>query len=291
MKYLGRLLLVLLASLSGAAAQVAVQVTTDQDQFMPGEAIPAAVRITNRSGQTLHLGKDDDWLRFSIEAKDGYIVLKTGEVPVVQEFDLESSQVATKHVDLAPFFNVTKPGRYTVIATVRIKDWSVEVASDPQTFDIVRGVKLWEQEFGVPISSPTNHAPPELRKYVLQKAVYRGSMKLYLRLSDSPETQAFKVFPIGPMVSFSRVEPLVDSDSNLHLIYQTGAHTLLYTAVDPQGEVIRRQTYDYTTTRPRLKIDDAGKITVVGGVRHLADDDVPPSRELPLTDVGQPPRN
>jgi hypothetical protein len=279
----------LLAFVGQAAAQVTVEVVPAQDQFLPGEALPVAVKITNRSGQTLQLGKDEDWLTFSMEARDGFIVLKTGEVPVVQAFELESSQVATKHVNLGPYFNVTKPGRYSVTAAVKIKDWNAQITSEPHYFDVARGVKIWEQEFGVPPATPGEHAAPEVRKYALQKSVGVSSMKLYLRLTDAAETQVYKVFPVGPMVSFSRPETELDPQCNLHLIYQTGSHTLLYSEISPEGEVIRRQTYDYTATRPRLKVDDAGKINVVGGVRRLSDNDIPPSSELPLaTDIHKP---
>jgi hypothetical protein len=38
------------------------------------------------------------------------------------------------------------------------------------------------------------------------------------------------------------------------------------------------QTYDYSTTRPRIKADDDRNLKVVGGLRRLAADDVPPSK-------------
>jgi len=45
-----------------ASAQVDIDLSLDQDYFLPSEAIPLAVKITNRSGQQLHLGADADWL-------------------------------------------------------------------------------------------------------------------------------------------------------------------------------------------------------------------------------------
>ena len=59
------------AMLQLATAQVRVEVTLDQGQFLPGETLVAAVRITNRSGQTLRLGGQPDWLTFSVESHDG----------------------------------------------------------------------------------------------------------------------------------------------------------------------------------------------------------------------------
>src|SRR5476651_785055 len=87
-----------------ASAQVDVQIVLDQEQFLPSESVPVAVRITNRSGQPLHLGAEADWLTFNVESADGFIVMKNSEVPVLGEFDLSSSEAATKRVDLKPYF-------------------------------------------------------------------------------------------------------------------------------------------------------------------------------------------
>src|SRR6185295_15451530 len=105
-----------------------------------------ATKITNQSGRPLHFGADANWLTFSVESQDGFVVIKNAEVPVKGEFDLESSQMGTKRVDIAPYFSMTRPGRYKVIATLRIKDLSAQTASLPKTFDIISGAKLWTQE-------------------------------------------------------------------------------------------------------------------------------------------------
>jgi hypothetical protein len=115
--------------------------------------MPVAVRITNRSGQTLHLGADNQWLTFTVEGRDGLIVLRSGDPPVAGEFELPSSKVATKRLDLAPWFVLTQPGRYSVTATVRINEWGQEVASKPKFFTVIHGTRLWESEVGVPNSS------------------------------------------------------------------------------------------------------------------------------------------
>ena len=87
---------VFLASALTGAAQVSVEVTLEQDQFLPAEAIVAAVKITNRSGQTLQFGTDPDWLTFSIESGQGSVALKSSEPPVAGEFTLESAKIATR---------------------------------------------------------------------------------------------------------------------------------------------------------------------------------------------------
>jgi hypothetical protein len=46
-------------------AQVAVEILLDQEQFLRDESLPVKVRVINRSGQTLRLGQDNDWLGLS----------------------------------------------------------------------------------------------------------------------------------------------------------------------------------------------------------------------------------
>src|SRR5436190_18761439 len=91
--------LCLLARLASPVwGQVAVEVVLDQEQFLPGEALNVAVKISNRSGQRLNFGTDPDWLTFAVESRDGMVVPKMAEAPVSGAFDLESAERGTKHV-------------------------------------------------------------------------------------------------------------------------------------------------------------------------------------------------
>jgi len=127
----------MLAWVLPAGAQVTVEVTQDQQQFLQGEALPVAVRITNRSGQTLHLGGEDDWLTFTIEEREGRSVPKLSDPPVKGDFELDSSHVATKRTDLVSYFAPTLPGHYSIVASVIVKDWNREIESPPTSFDII----------------------------------------------------------------------------------------------------------------------------------------------------------
>jgi len=286
MKNFGFALGLLAASVLPVSAQITVEVMQQQDQFLQGESLPTAVRITNRSGQALRLGAEEDWLTFSIEAREGPIVSKIGEVPVVGEFTVGSSKMVTKRVDLAPYFALTQPGRYSIIATVKIRNWDHDLTSPPKHFDVIEGARLWEQAVGVPKAGGTN-APPDVRKYILQQANYlKGQLRLFLRITDGIGAKTFRVYPIGSMVSFSRPEPQVDKYSNLHVLYQDGAHTFSYTVFNPDGDLIKRETYDLVTAHLRLQSDEDGKISVAGGVRHLTANDVPaPNPATPRNDA------
>ena len=285
MKITGLWLGVILATVRCASAQVTVEVTQEQQQFLPGEALKVAVRITNLSGQELHLGDDPNWLNFEIEGRDGTVVSKLGDAPVLGGFVLESSRVAIKRVDLEPYFMLSTPGRYQIVATARIRDWNRDILSPPRDFDIIQGAKLWEQEVGVPKPAGAKDSEPEVRRYILQQANYiRGQIRLYLRVIDQ-YGKPIRVLALGPTVSFGHPDPQIDSVSNLHVLYQEGASTFSYVVSNLQGEIIKRQTYDYSDSRPRLRFDNEGNITVLGGARRITANDVPPPK---LDDAGEP---
>jgi hypothetical protein len=261
-------------------AQVSVELSLDQDQFLPGESIQIGVRVTNFSGQTLRVGKDNDWLRFTIEGADNSIVSASGDVPVQGEFEVESSTVATRRVDVAPYFALNRPGHYVITATVKLKQWDKELASKSKGFNIIAGTKLWEQDFGVP--NAVGQAPE------VRKAIHLKQMKLYARVTDQSESRVFRVFPIGPMVSFSKPECQIDKSSNLHVLYQTGARSFNYSVINPDGRLMVRETYEYSETRPVLRIDREGRILIGGGVRRLSSDDLPPPTDASINDAKTP---
>jgi hypothetical protein len=282
MRKVGLWLCLLAGLISPVWGQVAVEVVLEQEQFLPGEALNVAVKVSNRSGQKLNFGTEADWLTFAIESRDGLVVPKIGEAPVAGSFELESAERGTKRVDIGPYFQISQPGRYTVTATVRINQWGQTVTSQPKNFNIMEGAKLWEQEFGVPMVPGATNAVPEVRKYILQQANYlKGKLRLYLRLTDVTGTKVYRVVPIGLILSFSRPEPRIDKFSNLHLLYQNWAHSFSYTVFTPDGEIVERQTYDYTDTRPRLQMDEEGRISVAGGLRRVTSNGSPVTTEGP----------
>lgn len=277
--------LVLLSSLP-LAAQVTIEVRPEQEQYLAGEKLDVAVRITNLSGQTLHLGADNKWLQLGVESRDSYIVQQLGEVPVAGEFDLPSSKVAIKHLNLQPYFNLTRPANYTISATVHIAQWGQDFGSAPASFNIINGAKIWEREFGVPKADGS----PEVRKYALLQANYLRELMLYVRVTDSDGVKIFGVQAIGPLVSFSEPDAQLDEVNNLHVLWQISARGSAYRVISPDCKVLVRQTYLNTDTRVQLHKLADGQIVVTGGQRYSAPDDLdlrtpPPPLPPPQTNA------
>ncbi len=269
--------LALICRFNAPAQVVTVGLSLAQDQFLPGETLPIAVQITNNSGQSLHLGADPKWLTFTVEAVDNaFVVLKNADPPVAGAFTLDSALVATKRVDLAPYFLMHRAGRYRVVAVVHIPEWDRDVASVPKEFDVIDGAQLWSQVFGLPVPAGVTNQLPVVRKYILEEANYlRQQLRMYVLVSDPSGARIFKVSAIGPMVSFSQPEAQLDRASNLHVIYQSGAQSFLYSVVNPDGAIVQQEIYDNFNTKPHLAANDAGDIVVQGGVRRVKAGELP----------------
>ncbi len=126
---------------------------------------------------------------------------------------------------------------------------------------MISGAKLWSQDFGVPVPAGATNGPPEVRKYTLEKANYlRLQLRLYVEVSDASESRVFRVVPIGKAVSFSEPETQLDRNSNLHVLWQSGASYSTYAVVNPDGGLVRQEIYDYVNARPRLGMNDDGTV-------------------------------
>jgi hypothetical protein len=269
---------VMLLAFCRAQAQISLELSLDQDEYLPDEAIRVTIKISNTSGQRVHLGADPHWLTFGVESVDGFVVEKKSDPPLSEEFDLESSQMATLHANLQPCYQLDRPARYKVTGVMRIKEWGLTVNSPVLQFDVIHGGEMWTQDFGVTLAT---NAPPEGRKYSLIKANYlREQLRLYVEVSNQNGGMIYRVEALGPMVSFSMPEESVDRFSRLHVLWQTGGQSFSYAVVAPDGMVLSRDIYDNYNSRPHLAVTSSGDIQVHGGVRRLKPGELPATNSV-----------
>ena len=219
---------------------------------MPGEDLQLKVSIANRSGQPLTLGQDDAWIAFVIAGEGNTFVSKLAPMPVRDPFTLLSGQTAARAFNPTPYFSFRHPGRYSIGATI----------------------KLANLQIGLPPPPGQTNSRPEIRRYSLLKVSYLNELKLYFRLTDA-SGYTLRVFPLARMLSFSEPEAQIDRSNNLHVLFQVGARSFGYWTISPEGRLLVRQTYDYTQTRPKLRVGDDGQVIVAGGVRRIIGSDEP----------------
>ncbi len=284
MRHFYLLLCASLAMAFSCHAQVQVELELEKQQYLSKEDLVVGVKITNLSGQTLHLGEDDDWLSFLVDDEQtGRPAPRESDVPVKKPFALESSKVGTRYVNIAPYYQLQPQGRYKITAIVKLKEWSERLESPGKTIEIIKGSTLWTTTYGVPPKAGQQGAAPDMRKYLLQKVVTLKQMQLYVSITDAESDLSYKVLMLGPMVSFSRPEAQLDKLSNLHVLCQSGSKWFFYAVVSPEGNLALRQTYYMGNSRPLLKSDGEGGIRVSGGNYQPASSDYPaPTNAVPV---------
>jgi hypothetical protein len=101
-------------------------------------------------------------------------------------------------------------------------------------------------------------------------------MNLFVRLTDGTGNRTTRLVLIGPYVSYTAPDTMMDRYNNFHVLHQTGAQLFTYCVLDTLGQILERQTYQYTDQRPVLRGDDKGGVVVTGGVRVVTTTDLPP---------------
>lgn len=260
-------------------AQMRVELSFDQETYLPHEPMLATVLVYNSSGQPLVLGRDNKWLSFNIETAEGSLVRQRKPVEVQGEFKLPSASRARKVVNLAEAFELTRFGRYYITAVVQVPEWGQSFDSArPRPIGISAGTTLWESTFGLP--GADSNTRPEMRKFQLVQASHRKKLSLYVRITDESAGETYSIFPIGQLVGFSKPEPQLDRWSNLHVFYQDAAHTFRYFTITPDGLMLARQTWEIGAERPVMTVNSEGRISVTGGVRRVNASDLPPPELL-----------
>ncbi len=259
---------------SGGNDVISLSIELNQEYYLPKEAIPVTLKLTNFSGQTLKLGKTPTWISFEIENGEGRPIVQERLIDTSGEFELDTALRAKKVVNVAEGFELADPGFYKITAFAEVPGWG-RITSPPEKFQVLSGIVYWNRMFGVPGEDADQSA--EVRRYSLVQAVYLKERKLYVRVDSVTHSKVLEVFPIGPMVSLSRPAPQLDRWNNLHVLYQIGRDSFVYNVISPAGEHLRRKYYlrhPLNFTRPQMYPDNQGRIFVYGGQAQVRSDDI-----------------
>lgn len=275
-----------LARAQGVA--VSAQLSLEQNQLLPDERMRLTLSILNRSGEVLKLGTQGDWLTFTVLGDKNAQAPEVGtdHEYLAGETNVPAGMSASREFNLTPHFDFRQPGRYVVKATIKIPQWQQEIAVPPVAFDVVKGIRLENlpdiaMPVGVPLLTNQDGQAQVIRRYFLEKSDATAGSKLYVRLTDATGSQTARLVPIGPFFSYTQPIVKLDRYNDLHVLHQTGARVSTYCVIDTLGQILLRQTYQYTDTRPLLREDGDGGVVVTGGARVVLPSDLPPAQEPP----------
>ncbi len=290
--FLWALLLGFLPLARSQVIAVSAELSVPDNQVLADEKMLVKMTIQNRSGQDLKLGTGSDWLTFTVLGEKNSLVppIGTNHVYIEGETNVPAGLSASREFNLTPYFDFRQPGHYTVKAAIKIAQWGQEIAAQPATFTVISGVRLMnlpgtDVPVGVQLLPSQSNQPPEARRYYLEKKETMSGMSLYVRLTDVSGGRTLRLVSLGPYFSFSEPDVKLDRFNNLHVLHQTDAKAFTYCVIDTLGQILERQTYQYTNERPALRADAEGGVRVAGGARVVSANDLPPPQkaEPPVT--------
>lgn len=269
-------------------ATVELQITLVRALFLPGEPVEVEVALRNSSGRTLVFSPNDDWLDmdvYSITSRtgEGTKVAQFKPVLVDAAFKLESAKAVKTRVDISSAFDLMRPGRYKLTASAAYTGSTTRAIAEPVIFHVTLGAKLWEQEFGMRAESD---AQPETRKYLLQRLTSEKDLRLYATVTDATEANIIRQVPLGRAAGNDSPQAKLDRLNYLHVLHHTAPRLFTHTVVNPQGELLRRETYESPGgLRPGLKHDEDGRVVVTSAERVPRADDLPAFQPAPTPAV------
>jgi hypothetical protein len=264
---------------------VELQIKLDQTLFLPGEPIEVEVALRNSAGRPLVFSPNDDWLNMNVfsitkQVGEGTKVAQFRPVLVKEAFILENAKAARMRVEISQAFALMIPGRYKLTAAAEYRGMTTPASAEPLILQITEGAKLWEQQFG--LRAPETDAPVEMRKYALQRLTNLKDLRLYATISDASEGTIIRQVRLGRSAANDNPQAKLDRLSYLHVLHQTDPRLFAHTVINPQGELLRRETFEAVGgPRPGLRLDADGRVIVTSGVRVARPDDLPALQPAP----------
>lgn len=238
-------------------AQIDLRLETAKSSYLQYARLPFTVRIRNLGGGTVRLEDQGGrpWLEFVVQSSNGLLVT-SDKAASFAPLELPSGQSTGLEVDLAPTHLIREPGGYQVRASVRLPSGET-VLTDPLSFLVGRGEVIWSQPRG---------QGAERRVYSLLKFYEDPNTGLYLQVEVPEKNQVFPSRRLGPYLPLDRPAAEFDTSGHLHLLYGVEPGRYRLTVVNPDGNPLREEQRQETTSRPVLRRSPDGQIDVDGGV-------------------------
>lgn len=260
-----------------AAAQVAVELSLNQEKYMQYEPIYAKVRLRNYSGRPLVFGKDESLrgeLLLEITRNRRLLTpVSNKDISVIGTVLLPGqSDEFVFRVDR--HYKMTQIGHYNIHAYVRHKKLPDVFRSPERSIEITSGVELWRRSVGVPdVLAGTrdvkmNDKPLKMRSFSLRVLEERAVRYYYVVVEDS--RKVYGVIRVGREVSSAPRSQEVDMLNRLHLVVPVASRLFRYIVINLDGKIEQQEFIKRDRSVPGLVRDrKSGQVTRVGGVEAV----------------------
>ena len=255
-------IVITIAALPQAKAQVIVRLELSKSSFIINEPVKAIIYITNHAGRELTLSNENGrpWLDFNISSR-GRPVYPARRINYGAAI-IPAGQTVARSVSLNVSYALEKMGSYTCQAYIKMPGSSTDgFASNRAHFTVTKGRVEWSQRVGVP------DAPDEIREYELLTFTGNRAMELFAHVTSTNRGQEIATIPLGKIISFRKPTGTLDAANNLHALYQVKPDMFGHSCITPSG-VLKFTTFHKrgSSGDPRLMIFADGEVRIAGGV-------------------------
>lgn len=248
-----------------AHAQLQVDLKLDRENYISLEKITATVTVTNNVGKDVVLGgpSETSWLNFQIHDSHGEPVSPLRPVPV-SPLMLRNGESVKREFSLDTHYYLSDTANYIVRAAAYFPELQKFNVSTPKGFTVQPPRRpSWEEVFSVPASAGV---PGGYRKYQIFTFNDVTKSYLYCTLIDETNQMVLSRRPLGEIVPDRVLQPVVDRNKRLNLVYQTSPSLYTYQQVDPGGSVTSEKFYVASKGAPKLIKEADGATAILGGV-------------------------
>lgn len=251
----------------GAHAQVQVQLKFSRLQYIADEPLIATIAITNRAGRDIDLQNTEgqEWFGFEITRGEGETI-GPSQPAENEPLHLGAGQTVTRKINLTPLFPVQDFGVYHVRAHVYFAEFGRYFYSPAKVVEVTTAKPIWKQSVGVPDATPQTG---DVRTYSLLTNRFADHSSLYVRVEDETRGTVYATYPLGHIISFDEPHAEIDQRNRLHVPQCVAPRTWSSATIGLDGQLLARETFLETKTRPHFKRTAEGDITIVGGMRDV----------------------
>lgn len=275
MSKLPRILVPIFLVLLAAETHAQIQVTLSMKRRLHiiYEPIIATVSVTNLAGRDIVLRDSgaNNWFSFQVETGEGLVVPAVNPNYSLEPFPIKAGETVRRTVNLTELYQVHNFGMFRVRASIYWDDAGRYFSSGKETIEITDGKVIWEKTVGVPEGQ---EGAGQLRNMTLLKHRLPKENMLYARVIDRDQGVVFCTYALGRILQTGDPAAMLDVQNDLHVLQIIGPKTYLYSRVGVNGEWKGHTTFTATKSRPALRLNSGGEVTVVGGQREATPVDV-----------------
>ena len=266
-----------------ARAQIQVDLKFKRLQYIAYEPVVATMTITNLAGRDIELRdhKGQPWYGFEVTGGEGRNLPPLPH-PAEPALRIAAGTTVTRKINLTPIFPISDLGVYHVRANVFFADLNKFFYARAKVFEVTNARPIWQRTVGDPTAAG-------VRTFSLMSNRFPDHTSLYVRVEDKENNLAYATYSLGRMISFDEPHAEVDRENRLHVLHCSAPRIWSYSVINPDGHLLKHETYSQARTAPRLRRTNDARVAVSGGILDASAS--PSARNASVPKISERPLN